>query len=398
MPAGRGRPRSAPAARHASPRGGEAAAVDDQRAADPGTGASVPIEDCDPSSLFRAQAYRETMKIYETRQGAETLPASAIPFKGLVEDGDGFLVNHSEEPLFSAEETDAIVEECEARAARMGGWTTARHANYPTTDVPLQELPRTLEWFREEALPTKLYPFLSQAFGYTLPSPKSLRVVDAFVVKYNATAGQSFLKPHRDGSVVSFNIALNSLDDYEGGGTYVARLDEGVRSDRGHVLCHASGMLHGGHPITSGVRYILVAFVILKEYANFAYRFYERVRDMDPADKEPLPEDASAPAESNNNNNNNNNNDDGDVAESNAAPEANAAAVVAPGANAAAAAPVVVVDEAEVRKTPVAAASHAMAGAVEDYDLWASAIDAGSGKTYYYHSETLQTSWTWPPE
>ena len=39
-----------------------------------------------------------------------------------------------------------------------------------------------------------------------------------------------------------------------------------------------------------------------------------------------------------------------------------------------------------------------MAGAVEDYDLWASAIDAGSGKTYYYHSETLQTSWTWPPE
>ena len=108
--------------------------------------------------------------------------------------------------------------------------------------------------------------------------------------RYNASAGQSFLKPHRDGSVVSFNIALNAFDAYEGGGTYIARLDEGVRSDRGHVLSHASGMLHGGHPITAGVRYILVAFVILKEYANFAYRFYERVRDLDPAHLEPLPE------------------------------------------------------------------------------------------------------------
>ena len=248
-----------------------------------------------PSMISERQipAYRQTMKLYESRTGVATLPASAVPSVGIVADGDGFLVNHSEEPLFTEAETRAVVDECEARAATMGGWTTARHANYPTTDVPLQELPRALEWFRERALPETLYPFLAQSYAYCIPSPKSLRVVDAFVVKYNATAGQSFLKPHRDGSVVSFNIALNSADDYEGGGTYVARLDEGIRSDRGHVLSHASGMLHGGHPITSGVRYILVCFVIVKDFANFAYRFYERVRDMDPADKEPLPEDAA---------------------------------------------------------------------------------------------------------
>jgi len=248
-----------------------------------------------PSMISERQipAYRQTMKLYESRTGVATLPASAVPSVGIVADGDGFLVNHSEEPLFTEAETRAVVDECEARAATMGGWTTARHANYPTTDVPLQELPKALEWFRERALPETLYPFLAQSYAYCIPSPKSLRVVDAFVVKYNATAGQSFLKPHRDGSVVSFNIALNSADDYEGGGTYVARLDEGIRSDRGHVLSHASGMLHGGHPITSGVRYILVCFVIVKDFANFAYRFYERVRDMDPADKEPLPEDAA---------------------------------------------------------------------------------------------------------
>jgi hypothetical protein len=41
--------------------------------------------------------------------------------------------------------------------------------------------------------------------------------VDAFVVKYDAAAGQRELRPHRDGSVFSFNLALNPLDQYEGG-------------------------------------------------------------------------------------------------------------------------------------------------------------------------------------
>jgi hypothetical protein len=41
--------------------------------------------------------------------------------------------------------------------------------------------------------------------------------VDAFVVKYDAAEGQRELKPHRDGSVFSFNLALNPLAQYEGG-------------------------------------------------------------------------------------------------------------------------------------------------------------------------------------
>lgn len=37
------------------------------------------------------------------------------------------------------------------------------------------------------------------------------------MVKYDAAAGQRELKPHRDGAVFSFNLALNSLAQYEGG-------------------------------------------------------------------------------------------------------------------------------------------------------------------------------------
>ena len=148
-------------------------------------------------------AYVETMKLYESETGVETKGPCGSACIKMVEHDGSHLISHSQEPLFSKDETQAIIDEAEERAARMGGWTTKRHANYATTDVPVQELPRTHTWFREKALPEVLYPFLATSYQDLLPSTEPLRVVDAFVVKYNATAGQSFLKPHRDGSVVS---------------------------------------------------------------------------------------------------------------------------------------------------------------------------------------------------
>ena len=58
-----------------------------------------------------------------------------------------------------------------------------------------------------------LYPFLATSHKDLLPSTEPLRVVDAFVVKYNATAGQSFLKPHRDGcsGLVSIIARVNDM-------------------------------------------------------------------------------------------------------------------------------------------------------------------------------------------
>ena len=103
------------------------------------------------------------------------------------------------------------------------------------------------------------------------------RVADAFVVKYDAAKGQTHLAKHRDGSVLSFNIALNERFEYEGGGTWFEGLGTALPIERGHVCCHASGVLHGGHPITAGVRYILVAFVIVEGYQNWAMRYMKAV-------------------------------------------------------------------------------------------------------------------------
>ena len=41
---------------------------------------------------------------------------------------------------------------------------------------------------------------------------------------------------------------------------------------------------------------------------------------------------------------------------------------------------------------PVAAAAE------QDFSKWAAQVDPASGNTYYYHTETLATSWVWPPE
>jgi hypothetical protein len=45
------------------------------------------------------------------------------------------LVVYSRQPVVRSEICDHIVRECEDRATRLGGWTTQRHENYPTTDV-----------------------------------------------------------------------------------------------------------------------------------------------------------------------------------------------------------------------------------------------------------------------
>lgn len=141
------------------------------------------------------------------------------------------------------------------------------------------ELTDTLT-FLKSALHHRIYPLMRHQFRHYLPDGMKLRVADGFVVKYDAEGGQKELLPHRDGSVLSFNIALNPSDEYEGGGTWFHSLSDAVKIEQGQIVTHASALLHGGHGITSGKRYILVCFVILEGYDQWSMRFYNQVRNM----------------------------------------------------------------------------------------------------------------------
>ena len=197
---------------------------------------------------------------------------SIIPYQ------DGHLLHKTNGAVFSADECNRIVQEAEDVAAKMD-WTRNRHGNFPTTDLPLVELPQTLE-FLKTALVQRIYPLLTAQFGQFLPDAAKLRVADGFIVKYDAAGGQTELKPHRDGSVLSFNIALNPASEFEGGGTWFHSLNDAVKNDQGEMVSHASALLHGGHGITQGKRYILVAFVIVEGYDSWSMRFYNQVRNL----------------------------------------------------------------------------------------------------------------------
>ena len=79
---------------------------------------------------------------------------------------------------------------------------------------------------------------------FCVEDPITVAVHDAFVVKYDASTssvssdddadggkgkGQRYLPLHCDQSSHSFTIALNSADDYEGGGTYFPTLGAVLR-------------------------------------------------------------------------------------------------------------------------------------------------------------------------
>jgi hypothetical protein len=117
--------------------------------------------------------------------------SSQIPYQ------DGHLLHKTNSAVFTPEECQLIIDEAEKKATEMG-WTTQRHGNFPTTDLALAELPRTLQFFRY-ALAERIYPLLRSQFGQFLPDGgKSSRVADGFVVKYDAEGGQTELKPHRE--------------------------------------------------------------------------------------------------------------------------------------------------------------------------------------------------------
>lgn len=143
-----------------------------------------------------------------------------IPFQ------DGYLLHKSLQPILTPAECQKIIDEAEDIATKDIPWTTARHGNFPTTDMPIVELPQTLH-FVQHVLVERIYPALRQKFGCYLPDPNRLCVVDGFVVRYDATNGPKELQPHRDGSVLSFNVALNPSNEYQGGGTWFASCPKG---------------------------------------------------------------------------------------------------------------------------------------------------------------------------
>ena len=148
-----------------------------------------------------------------------------------------------------------IIKECEKYAKENNGWTKTRHKNYPTTDLPVENV-KSISGFifnSLELINNKI------KTSYGLHNEMTLDFSDLFIVKYE-DGEQNFLEIHKDGSFLSFNILLSHSSDFDGGGTY---FDDGliIKSDQGDLVIHSSRVNHSGLPITRGIRYLFVGFV-----------------------------------------------------------------------------------------------------------------------------------------
>jgi hypothetical protein len=154
-----------------------------------------------------------------------------------------------------------LIQWAQDHALNNGGWTASRHYAVPTTDLPIHKVPKLLEWF-QEWMKQVLLPLLRDQFGSARceNSDERFYVHDAFLVRYEATASSRFLPLHFDESTHSCVLALN--DDFDGGGSYVYDLNRSIAPATGGMASFLGNQcLHGGNPVTRGVRYILAIFL-----------------------------------------------------------------------------------------------------------------------------------------
>jgi hypothetical protein len=133
--------------------------------------------------------------------------------------------------------------------------------------MPLTHLPVARAAFCE-ALRDVIAPAAAAAFPARLrrlcgAGGARLRVLDAFLVRYTAGAGGAAELPmHSDQGQLSLTLALNGgAAAFEGGGTLFEGSGAAIAPPTGHALLFPSETLHGGERITSGRRYIIVAFM-----------------------------------------------------------------------------------------------------------------------------------------
>jgi hypothetical protein len=152
---------------------------------------------------------------------------------------------------------DYIVTESE-KYATVHSWTNNRHAHYPTTDIPVKRI-KNIHVLVDNIVKYDILPLFEKYYNI---SKYFLEYNDLFIVKYDENA-QNKLEKHRDGSLFSFNVLLNSPSEFVGGGTIFEINGEDilVNNTQGGVVIHSGKLLHSGNEITEGKRYLLVGFI-----------------------------------------------------------------------------------------------------------------------------------------
>uniref|UniRef100_A0A7S0JCX7 Fe2OG dioxygenase domain-containing protein n=1 Tax=Calcidiscus leptoporus TaxID=127549 RepID=A0A7S0JCX7_9EUKA len=160
------------------------------------------------------------------------------------------------EALLSVDECSNLLQHVQQHAATHG-WGSL-HRKYPTVDLPVASLPCADEV--RHAMASRALPRFSSFFGERYGPAESLVFRDLFVAKYEAD-GQAGLNGHVDASMLSLVLQLNPTTEFDGGGTFFEHTATLFRPAQGGAVFFIGKVFHAGAPITSGVRFVLVALV-----------------------------------------------------------------------------------------------------------------------------------------
>lgn len=193
-----------------------------------------------------------------------TVPITVQKWKGPCAPRERTLLVHaSRHPILSREACDFLIDAA-SQVAKKRGWTTNRHIQAPTCDIPAHDLSPEAQVWIQQAFRNILIPVIEQLFQSQLDVATELRVQDCFIVQYDhGDHGPRFssLKLHEDESLISITITLNDMAEYKGGGLFISSTGDLLNGDAGTVLCFAGGLIHGGYPVSAGTRWILTAFL-----------------------------------------------------------------------------------------------------------------------------------------
>lgn len=155
-----------------------------------------------------------------------------------------------------------IINECENYSKNNSGWTTSRHIDYPTTDLPIYKIDNINNYIKSTYI--SIFNYIKDA--YCLDNLNIYNIFDSFVVKYKHD-NQNYLDWHCDASTISVNILLNNNNDFTGGGT-MFKDNIIIKTEQGDMIIHNSRSIHCGCKINSGIRYILVLFINIYPLSN----------------------------------------------------------------------------------------------------------------------------------
>jgi len=190
-------------------------------------------------------------------------------------------VTAPETPILSPEECKEVIELAEAAFAGKP-FPTLPSGPYHIGGFWIKDVPEVREWYVRK-VKTRLFPTLRRQFPHFVDSVEDLVVDNSYFFKYTPIPGRR-TDIHTDQGCLSFTIALNSKDEYKGGGTWVEGLksadgienDSGlIEMDTGHVTVRPGGIRHCGMPVTEGTRYIIGGFCMNSKRVEYVRMLME---------------------------------------------------------------------------------------------------------------------------